>query len=722
MNTGGLKQKGRVEVAEQQHQRLRHLKEVLKLLRLDRDYRMMGTQPGRTSLNRNCLVGLFLTFVLSCTPAIRLKASAQTLSDNSIPSPAAVVSNSSENLFRLERLPVAGGAELITIHARLQGPPQNNREWTPLVSILRDTLGDSDPQNDRLRYLWPLTYTRPGLSQRLAGAVPFFYTRAGNKPDGSRKTPPPVMDLSAPEKQVWEKILWTALQTVLLDSYGMPIKASSYAYRRNLSEYRRSQVVRALSVLSLYQAVGGAPAFSEAEMSEIQSRLLLTDKTFGGLVDDLYLQRYYERQVTAQRDERGHNWELLRQRAEAESLIFEPLEMPDGSTTHAMLWIAKNDLAAGRDQPYDARFLNISDPRSDNRLRKWNGHVETRFYDSENRVVAANIPGALPVEMIPLALYGLDNPKIPMLLVDFRDSFNPKKREISRRVLQDVTRNFISLYGAGGVVFFLGRTVFDFVTARRGIDINQPSRLRTYSQLKLLLALNNSLEPKLRSQIDARLNNFSVNPLENDLVAEVELAHEQYQALKAYAVKPDGLAAKLGRDRREELVPLKHGKAEQVLFRLANILSFGAYTHREKATPEVESRLDLARRITYHTRFLREVAKSSARVEVVWNLDEVRRSLQFIADHGAEVGSSATHAAATIFLRTEDDETRRVCLASLSRINNRAAKDELLRISKDRHLDAVWKERVLSTLSKPHPALPTTAVDDKSRAERSGQQ
>ncbi|MDQ3472244.1 MAG: hypothetical protein M3447_00760 [Acidobacteriota bacterium] len=681
----------------------------------------MGTKPGR-ALNRHCLVGLFLTVLLSCAPAIQLKVFAQTLSDSLTPSAPAVVSNPPGKLFRLETLPIAGGAELITIHARLQDTRQNNREWTPLVSILRDTLGDSDPENDRLRYLWPLTYTRPGLNQRIAAAVPFLYARAGNKPNGSRKTPPPVMDLSAPDKQVWEKIFWTALQTVLLDSYGTPIKASSYTYRRNLAEYRRSHVVRALSVLSLYHAVGGAPAFSEAEMSEIQSRLLLTDKTFGGLVDDLYLQRYYERHVASLRDERGHNWELLRQRAEAESLIFEPLEMPDGSTTHAMLWIARDELAAKPEQPYDARFLNIANPRSDNRLKKWSGHVETRYYDSENRVVAANTPGAHPVEMIPLALYGLDNPRIPMLLIDFRDSFNPKKREMSRRVLQDVTRNFVSLSGAGGVALFLGRTVFDLVTARRGIDINQPSRLRTYSQLKLLLALNNSLEPELKSQIDARLHKVSVNPLENDLISEVALAHEQHQALQAYAANPDGLAARLARDRREEMVRLKHGKAEQVLFRLANILSFGAYMHREKVGPEVESRLDLARRINYHTRFLRAVAKSSARVEVVWNLDEVRRSLQFIADHGSEVGSAATHAAATIFLRTEDDETRRACLASLARMNNRAAREELLRISQDKHLDAAWKERALSHLSRPHPPVHTTAADDKSRAERSGQQ
>ena len=673
----------------------------------------------RNIVRLGCVVLAFLSVI---SPYAPLVARAQIVSEPGNQTQTTGNPNHSAEIFRLERLPVSGGAELITIHARLNGLRTNDPEWTPLVSILRDTLGDADPENDRLRYLWPLTYTQPGLGQRIAGAVPFFYTRTGNKAHGSRKTPPAVIDLSAPEKQVWEKIFWTALQTVLLDSYGFPIKASSYTYRRNLSEYRRSQVVRALSVLALYQSVGGTPAFSEAEMSEIQSRLLLTDKTFGGLVDDLYLQRYLERQVTAVHDERGHNWELLRQRAEAESLIFEPLQMPDGSTTHAMVWIAKDELAVNREQPYDARFLNISDPRTDNRLKNWNGYVETRFYDGENRAVAADTAGARAVEMIPLALYGLDNPKIPMLLVDFRDSFNPKKREMSRRVLQDLTRNFVSLSGVAGVGVFLGRTVFDFVTARRGIDINQPSRLRTYSQLRLLLALNNSLEPGLKSQIDARLNKVSVNPLENDLAAEMRLAHEQYQSLKAYALKPDGLPAKLDRDRREEMVPLKHGKAEQFLFRLGNILSFGAYTHREKADTHVASRLDLARRITYHTRFLRQVAKSSARVEVVWNLDEVRRSLNFIADHGANVGSSATRAAATIFLRTEDGETRVVCLDSLSRINHSQAKHELLRISQDKHLDPVWKQRVLSYLNKPQPDPPLSAAKDKSRAERTGQQ
>ena len=335
-------------------------------------------------------------------------------------------------------------------------------------------------------------------------------------------------------------------------------------------------------MLSLYQAVEGNPAFSESELSEIQARLMLTDKTFGGLVDSLRLKGYYQKELIGVRDERGHNWELLRQRAEAESLYFEPLQMADGSATHALLWVARQELAARQGQRYDKRFLNIDDPWSDKRLLKWDGYVETRFFDSENHPVSPDAPGARPVEMIPLALYGLDNPKIPMLLVDFRDTLNPKKREMSRRVLQDVTRNILSLSRFGDVPYFLGRTVFDFVTGRRGMDINQPSRLHTYSQLKLMLSLDRSLDPHLRQEINQRLEKVSLNPLENDLEAEANLARQQYASLLSYANSPAGLPAKLDRDRRAEAVSLEHGKAERVIFRLGNILSFGKYTHREK--------------------------------------------------------------------------------------------------------------------------------------------
>lgn len=613
-------------------------------------------------------------------------------------------------ILRLEKIEVPGGAELITVHAKLSGlESDKNDKWIPLVSILRDTLGDNIPENNRLRYVWPLTYTSPTTKQRLAAAIPFFYTRVGSKKT-STKTPPPALDLAAPEGDVWNKIFWTALQGILLDPYGTPIKASTASYRRNTSDYRKSHIIRALSVLSLYEAVEGESALSDAEMATIQARLLLTDKTFGGLVDDANLRSYYAKKTTQVRDERAHNWELLRQRAEAESLYFEPLLMPDGSATHAMLWVAKRDLAKQQGARYSKRFLNIANPWDDKRLQNWQGYVETRYFDADNQIVEPNTPGAEAVEMIPLALYGLDAPKIPMLLVDFRDSYNPKKREMSRRVLNDVTRNMLSLSKFGNLPFFLGRTIFDFTTGRRGMDINQPSRLQTYSQLKLLLALNNSLEPELRDEIEGRAEKISLNPFENDLNAEANVALEQYQALVAFAKDPSGLAAKIERDRRAEMMPLEHGRNARIALRALNVLTFGKYVHREERTIDMEDRLDIARRLHYHTKFLQQIAKSTAEVEITSNMNDVLRSLHFIAQHGSEAGAGAASATAKIFARTKDDETRRACLDSLSRIGNPKAKNELLRISQNPSIDQTLRDIAVEYLRGVTPPVQPIAV------------
>jgi hypothetical protein len=651
----------------------------------------MTTQSRRHWHLRASFLFALLLVVSSSLPIIS-RAQGPNLRTTEENDPATALSQ----ILRLERVEVPGGAELITVSAKLAGldgkeESTDNDNWVPLVSILRDTLGDNNPENNRLRYVWPLTYTRPTAKQRLAAAIPFFYTRVGNK-EKLTKTPPPAIDLASPESEVWDKIFWTALQNILLDPYGTPIKASTSSYRRNSSDYRRSHIIRALSVLALYQAVKGESAFTSAEMATIQARLMLSDKTFGGLVDDSNLQSYYAKRTTQSRDERGHNWELLRQKAEAESLYFEPLQMPDGSATHALLWVAKRDLVKNQDSRYSGRFLNIANPWTDKRLRDWKGYVETRYFDSENHPVDSQTPGAEAVEMIPLGLYGLDNPKIPMLLVDFRDSYNPKKREMSRRVLNDVTRNFLSLSKFGNLPFFLGRTVYDFVTGRRGMDINQPSRLHTYSQLKLLLALNTSMEPELRSEVSGRVEQISLNPFENDLNAEANIATQQYVALLAYAKDPNGLAERLERDRRAEMLPLEHGDKAQLAFRVLNVLSFGKYVHREELTDDMPNRLDIARRLQYHTSFLQQIAKSTAEVDITWNLADVRRSLHFIAEHGSEAGSTTAAVTSKIFARTKDTETRRACLDSLSRIHNPKAKNELLRISQNNDVDKTLRD------------------------------
>src|SRR5215208_5644438 len=258
---------------------------------------------------------LFFAFLLVISPLLPTitKAQGPNVNDVGENDPSVALSH----ILRLEQIEIPGGAELITVHAKLAGlESTENDKWIPLVSILRDTLGDDNAENNRLRYIWPLTYTRPTIKQRLAAAIPFFYARVGNK-EKRTKTPPPALDLASPESDVWDKIFWTALQNILLDPYGTPIKASTTSYRRNSNDYRRSHIIRALSVLKLYEAVKGESALTPAEMAAIQARLLLSEKTFGGLVDDSNLQTYNAKRTTQTRDERGHNRELLRQRAES---------------------------------------------------------------------------------------------------------------------------------------------------------------------------------------------------------------------------------------------------------------------------------------------------------------------------------------------------------------------------------------------------------------------
>src|SRR5947209_7891498 len=118
------------------------------------------------------LLTLLLTFS-SLPQSVSFAQSCATTAEN-----PSEVTEKTKQLFRLERLNLAGGAELLTIFGRLDGlkHDENQSMEVPLLSIVRDTLGDNNPDNDRLRYLWMLTYTKPTFGQRLASAIPFLYS------------------------------------------------------------------------------------------------------------------------------------------------------------------------------------------------------------------------------------------------------------------------------------------------------------------------------------------------------------------------------------------------------------------------------------------------------------------------------------------------------------------------------------------------------------------
>jgi len=623
--------------------------------------------------------------------------------------------------FRLERTAVSGGGELLTIWGRMVGgsepvsaadESQVLTEEIPLVSVLRDTLGDTNRENDVLRDLWVHTYVRPKLVQQAAALVPFLYKGLRVDPH-IRSTSPPraIINFSDAGQSGWRRLFVSGAANVLIDQ--PLLKASVNNYRRNIADYRKSNVMRALTVLSLYESEAKEDSgFSEVELVHMQAQLGLTEKTLGGLVDENDLPKFYEKEITALRDTRGHNWELLRQQTEASGLHFEPLCLPDSATTHALVWISADDLRSkGQiERPFAGRFLNIKDPWQDKRLTQWRGYTETKFFSNENQQDSVNTtddPENRAVKMIPLALYGLDFKKIPALLIDFRDSANPRRRELSGRLINDIARDVLSVSRFGNIYYFLARSAFDFVTSRRGIDINQPSRLRSAAELRLLLLFNPNISNGLRAELNEGLEGLSVNPLESGGEHERKLALAQYRALQHYALRSDGLSARLERQRAAEMARFVHRGWDGKLMRLANILTLGRYTHREKLTPELRQRLNTERQLAYHTRRLREIARSSPVVEVVWKMELVMPSLRFVAENGSLKDNEAARAVGSIFSRTRDAQARDLCFSALKRIGNKVAMKELLRIYKDPNVPGEWRAATAEYLKIQQPQRPT---------------
>jgi hypothetical protein len=293
------------------------------------------------------------------------------------------------------------------------------------------------------------------------------------------------------------------------------------------------------------------------------------------------------------------------------------------------------------------------------------------------------------------------------LLVDFRDQSNPKRRELTRRVLDDITRSVLSLSPFGDIQYFLGRTAYNFITGRRGMDINQPSRLRSYALLKLLLSLNASIDPTLAAETSRLIEKVSMNPLQNDLDVEAALAERSRAALLASASDPNGTVVKLlTRGRQTEYSRLEHSTASFTLLRVAMIATAGIYRHRESAPADVQlASLDTSRRVAYHRRFVEEVLDSTPVVEVGWDVADVRRSVEFLAAHTRPADRRNIRLIARVFDRTHDPEMRRACVDGLAHIGGPAAQHALAQMFASPDADADLRALALASLGAP-PASP----------------
>jgi len=573
--------------------------------------------------------------------------------------------------FRVERQPVAHGAELLTVFS----PLPENRGEIPLVSVLRDTLGDNNPENDRLRYIWVLTSARPTLLQHAAAFIPFFYWRPDLGKNMNRK-PAAVLDMGNTSKVVWNSLAQAAVQAAAIDSNGALIRSTTRRYRANLADQRQVNLMEGLAVVSqLQDAPEATPLFSEPELLEMQARLALAGKTLGGLVNAEKLPEAYFKNREQTEETRGHNWELLRQRAEENGLYFEPLGFAR-SRTHALLWIAKDDIPYNNarllNEParkFDGRFLGISDPFNDSRVKNWTGYTQTRYFDASGRQVDAGTSNATPRELIPLAMYGLEYPKVPLLLVDFRNAHKPKRREMLSLAASDAVSGVLGISKWGNWPYMTASWTWNFLRSRHGDPNNRTARLRSYTQVRRWLALDGSIDPALRADLQRRLEILGVNPLEDSVFEESEIADRQYDALLRYAEDPKGLPARLERDRNTEMAAHRHKAPTRAGLRLAKWATLGIYSHHEMPDDAtLSAALDRERRAAHQVRFLETVAASSSSPEVVWNIAEVRRAVNELIAMGAP--ASSAHVVTQIMQQTSDAETRELCQRALAGIGS----------------------------------------------------
>jgi hypothetical protein len=282
-------------------------------------------------------------------------------------------------------------------------------------------------------------------------------------------------------------------------------------------------------------------------------------------------------------------------------------------------------------------------------------------------MVDQDTPGATPRELIPLALYALEYPKVPLLLADFRDTRKPKHREMLRLAAGDAVSGVLGISKWGNWPYMAGSVAWNFVRSRHGDPNNRTARLKAYSQVRRWLTLDGSIDPALRADLQRRLEILGANPLEESVFEETAIAQRQYDALLRYAADPNGLPARLERDRNAEMAVHRHGAPARTGLRLAKWFSLGAYSHREMDdSGELAAAVGRERRAERQVRFLETVAQSSPQPDLVWNIAEVRRAVETLISTG--VPPRSAQVVSRIMQQTSDAETRALCVRALASI------------------------------------------------------
>jgi len=513
--------------------------------------------------------------------------------------------------------PAGNSAQLVTLFCRSCEDAEASGRDIPLVAVLRDTLGGVNSEGDRISYVWLLTYSATTWEKRMLSAVPFFYWKVGDGSGGvGDKEPKPLMNLAQPERPVVSSAVRNVLQWSVLDPVSMSVRASSRSYHNNWTDHERLHLEEAESYLQSAQAADDDSGLSDAELNTVIARLELRKSMLGGFVNASRAEKFGEEANLEQERIRARNWELLRQCADKTGLLFEPIDLAGAKNQYAVLWYPIE-----RSAPPDGialgpiwKLLNLKDPYEE-RARLQRATVYERTFDGQ------------AAQVVPLGVYSLTYPKMPLLVIDFRDGGHLRWHELTQRAINETTSGLIGVSHFTNWYYFIGADIYDFYAARRGAATNLQERLNCYSKFRVALALDKSEDPSLLTAMRQRVRSLAVNPLEAATQHEMQAALQRYDLLEAAAANENSkMAMRLNKDRRAELARFEAHKGEQVRGDILHVATFGLYTQRA-ADAGFSARLEEYREVDYYVRFLDGLAAAGTRPEVAYDSARIRFAL-----------------------------------------------------------------------------------------------
>lgn len=562
----------------------------------------------------------------------------------------ATVRENNHSTYYWQGTSVNGTAQLLTLFCQSCRAGKTDQD-VPLVAVLRDTLGDSNPENDRVTYVWLLSYARLNVGQRLLSAVPFFYWRVG---DGSRsgRDTAPLMDLTTPQHPVLSEMSRDVFQWTILDPLATPVRASSRAYRTNSLDYERLHLEEAIGYLRQAPISETESALTQTELDTVTARLELRKRLLGGLLSERRAAQFGAEAGFEQERIRSRNWELLRQCAERTGLLFEPLNLAGTTDQYAVLWFRVGAALPLNGISLDPvwKLLNIKNPWDDERLQTWRGNTYTRTLDASGSLVPPDAPGAQQVQLAPLAVYGLNYPKLPLLLVDFRDKLHVRRHEMTQRAINEITSGVIGISHFTNWYYYVAADLYDFVTSRHGAAMDKAARLDSYSQFRVELALDHSLDADLKSDIQRRVDSLAVNPLEAAPDREMQVAIARYARLQAEAEEGGSLGERIDKERRAEIAEFGESKKAHVAETVLHDATFGLYNHRARNDGRNLVTLERDRRIQYQLNFLDSLVQAGTEPEVAYESSRIRASVNELSGLLPEVSATAVRAHAAVTL------------------------------------------------------------------------